>query len=133
MLSFPIASVREVIARGLTDAQANGGFRNPHYGLQPGKDETPGIWLVGDHGIYLMSNGKLPEGARPMVLYADECDPRSNDDWFTVKRSTYGGDDGIDFLDAEQIEAMMAASPDATHLCIAFTPDTMQIFMVERP
>jgi hypothetical protein len=47
MLSFPIESVREVIARGRADAEANGGFRNPHYGLHPGRDEQPGVWLVG--------------------------------------------------------------------------------------
>lgn len=39
MLSFPIESVRAVIARGRSDAEANGGYRNPHYGLHPGRDE----------------------------------------------------------------------------------------------
>ncbi len=41
MLSFPLTSVRAVIARGRTDAEANGGFRDPYYGLRPGKDEKP--------------------------------------------------------------------------------------------
>lgn len=62
MLSFPIESVRAVIARGRGDAEVNGGYRNPHYGLDPGRDEQPGLWLVGDHGVYLCSNGKLPDG-----------------------------------------------------------------------
>ncbi len=34
MLSFPLTSVRAVIARGRTDAEANGGFRDPYYGLR---------------------------------------------------------------------------------------------------
>ncbi|ASY67077.1 hypothetical protein ABIE78_000162 [Sinorhizobium fredii] len=66
MLSFPLTSVREAIARGRADAEAHGGFRNPYYGLRPGKDEQPGLWLVGDQGVYLMSNGKLPMVPSPL-------------------------------------------------------------------
>ncbi|MBX5173523.1 DUF3085 domain-containing protein [Rhizobium sp. NZLR1b] len=132
MLSFPLASVREVIARGRTDAKANGGFRNPYYGLRPGKGEQPGLWLVGDHGVYLMSNGILPDRARPLVAYAEECNPNSNDDWFDVKRRTYGGDDGVDFIDAKQLETMMAAAPEATHLRIAFHQDSMQLTLIAK-
>ncbi|PDS63024.1 hypothetical protein CO653_24430 [Rhizobium anhuiense] len=132
MLSFPLISVREVIARGRADAEAHGGFRNPYYGLRPGKDEQPGLWLVGDQGVYLMSNGKLPEGVKPFVVYAEECDPRANDDWFDVKRRTFGGDDGVDFIDAEQLEAMMAAAPEATHLRVAFLQDSMQLYLIAK-
>lgn len=132
MLSFPLTSVREVIARSRTDAETNGGFRDPYYGLRPGKDEKPGLWLVGDHGVYLMSNGKLLDGAKPLVVYAEECDPSTNDDWFDVKRRTFGGDDGADFIDAEQLEPMMAAAPEATHLRIAFHQDLMQLTLIAK-
>ncbi|NTF91675.1 DUF3085 domain-containing protein [Agrobacterium rhizogenes] len=131
MLSFPLTSVREVIARGRANAEANGGFRNPYYGLRRGKDEQPGLWLVGDHGVYLMSNGKLPDGGRPLVVYAEECDPRTDDDWFGVKRRTFGGDDGV-YFDAEQLEAMTAAAPEATHLCIAYLQDSMQFTLIAK-
>lgn len=133
MLSFPIQAVRNVIARGRADARSHGGFRDPYYGLRPGEGDRPGLWLVGDQGVYLCSNGKLPDGARPLVAYAEECDPRSNEAWFEIKRRTFGGDDGVDFIDAEQLEGMMAASPTATHLCIAFLEDAMQLYLVERP
>ncbi|MBO9126296.1 MULTISPECIES: DUF3085 domain-containing protein [Rhizobium/Agrobacterium group] len=132
MLSFPLTSVRAVIARGRADAEANGGFRDLYYGLRPGKDEKPGLWLVGDHGVYLMSNGKLLDGAKPLVVYAEECDPSTNDDWFDVKRRTFGGDDGVDFIDAEQLEPMMAAAPEATHLRIAFHQDSMQLTLIAK-
>ncbi|GAJ95453.1 DUF3085 domain-containing protein [Rhizobium rhizogenes] len=132
MLSFPLTSVRQVIARGRADAEAHGGFRNPYYGLRPGKDEKPGLWLVGDHGVYLLSNGKLPDGTKPLVVYAEECDPRTNDDWFDVKRRTFGGDDGVDFIDAEQLEAMMTAAPEATHLRIVFRQDSMQLSLIAK-
>lgn len=132
MLSFPLTSVRQVITRGRDDAEAHGGFRNPYYSLRPGKDEKPGLWLVGDQGVYLLSNGKLPDGTKPLVVYAEDCDPRTNDDWFDVKRRTFGGDDGVDFIGAEQLEAMMAAAPEATHLHIAFLQDSMQLTLVGK-
>ncbi|ACM39466.1 MULTISPECIES: DUF3085 domain-containing protein [Rhizobium/Agrobacterium group] len=131
MLSFPIESVRAVIARGRADAQANGGYRNPHYGLFPGRDEQPGVWLVGDNGVYLCSNGKLPNGEKPFVAYALECDPRTNDDWFEVKRMTFGGDDGVEFIDAAQLEAMISVCPNARHLGITFDEDSMEVFIIE--
>lgn len=133
MLSFPIESVRALIARGRADAEANGGYRNPHYGLDPSRDEQPGLRLVGDHGVYLCSNGKLPDGERPFVAYALECDPRTNDEWFEVKRKTFGGDDGVEFIDADQLEAMIAAAPNARHLGICFQADSMELFIIEWP
>jgi hypothetical protein len=133
MLSFPLEKVRNVLDRGRADAEAHGGFRNPYYGLRPGKGEQAGLWLVGDHGVYLMSNGKLPDGAKSLVIYAEECDPTTNDDWFHVKRATFGGDDGIEFFDGVHLEAMMTASPGATHLCIVFHEDTMQLSMIALP
>ncbi len=132
MLSFPIQSVRDVIARGRADAAANGGFLKPYYGLRPDLDEKSGLWLVGDQGVYVMSNGKLADGMRPMVIYAEECNPNTNEDWFEVKRITFGGDDGVEFLDAMQLEAMMAASPEATHLRITFLENSMQLYLIER-
>jgi hypothetical protein len=133
MLSFPLEKVRDVLDRGRTDAATHGGFRNPYYGLRPGEGELPGLWLVGDHGVYLMSNGKLPDGARPLVVYAEQCDPTTSDDWFHIKRATFGGDDGVEFLDGAYLEAMMAASPGANHLCIVFHEDTMQLSMIALP
>lgn len=132
MLSFPLEKVRAVIDRGSSDAKSHGGFRNPHYVFRSKGTDQPGLWLVGDHGVYLCSNGKLPDGARPLVVYAEECNPDTCDDWFEVKRRTFGGDDGVEFLDAAQLEAMMAACPAATHLRVAFYTDSLQLTLVER-
>lgn len=121
-----------MIARGRADARTNGGYPNLYYGLRPGTDEQPGVWLVGDDGVYLMTNGKPADGAKALVVYAEKCNPTSNDDWFEVKRRTFGCDDGVDFIDAAKLEAMMAASTGATHLRIVFTSDAMQLVMVER-
>ena len=70
MFTFPVSAVRAVIMRGRIDAFLNGGFRNPHYGLAPGKDEKPGVWLVGDEGVYIMSNGG-PGTSTETLAYLD--------------------------------------------------------------
>lgn len=91
MFTFPIPSVRRVIERRQSDAAANGGFRNPYYGLKPGQGERPGLWLVGDNGVYIMSNGKPAQGDRPLVVHSEECHPVGNPDWFDYKRRHFGG------------------------------------------
>ncbi|MDX3807107.1 MAG: DUF3085 domain-containing protein [Bosea sp. (in: a-proteobacteria)] len=132
MFTFSVTAIRAVIMRGRIDAFMNGGFRNPHYGLAPGKDEKPGLWLVGDEGVYLLSNGKLAEGQRPLVVYAEECDPKTNPDYWHYKRQHFGGDDGIDFLDAETLVKLLAAAPAATHLTIAMTDESMSLTPIHR-
>lgn len=132
MLTFSIAAVREVIARGISDAQANDGYSNPYCGLAPGNYERPGILVVGDHGVYILSNGKLADGERSLAVYAEECDPRTNDDWLDIKCRTYGVDDGGDFIAAQTLEALIDGSPGCTHLRIAFLQNSMQLFVVAR-
>jgi hypothetical protein len=48
-----------------------------------------------------------------------------------VKRKTFGGDDGVEFIDAVQLEAMIAAIPNARHLGITFDLDSMELFIIE--
>lgn len=132
MFTFSVIAVRAVILRGRIDAFLNGGFRNPHYGLAPGKDEKPGLWLVGDEGVYILSNGKLAEEQRPLVVYAEECDPKSNPDYWHYKRQHFGADDGIDFLDAKMLVTLIAAAPDATDITITMTDDSIAITPIRR-
>lgn len=81
-------------------------------------DETripAGLILVGDRGVYLMSNGKPclpdPDGAPNLVAYAKEADPRgSSSDWYHIKRASFGGDDGAEFLSAEVIRLTLEAT-----------------------
>lgn len=132
MFTFSVTAIHAVITRGRIDALMNGGFRNPHYGLAPGKDEKPGIWLVGDEGVYIMSNGQLADGQRSLVIYAEECDPKTNPDYWHYKRQYFGGDDGIDFLDAELLVRSIETLPSPTHLTIAMTDDSMSIMPIHR-
>ncbi|WP_152017463.1 MULTISPECIES: DUF3085 domain-containing protein [unclassified Bosea (in: a-proteobacteria)] len=131
MFSFSVTDVRAVITRGRIDAVLYGGFRNPH-GLTPGQNERPGLWLVGDEGVYIMSNGKLAEDQRPLVVYAQECDPKTNPDYWHYKRQHFGGDDGVEFLDAIMLGKLIAAAPTATHLTIAMTDNALSLALVRR-
>ena len=130
MFTFPILGVRKVIERGKTDAAANGGFRNPHYGLRPGEGEIPGVWLVGDQGVYIMSNGKLADGARPLVVYSDECHPVGNPDWFHYKHRHFGGDDGIEFIDAERLIPLFDRNFRCTHLHVQLTEAQVSLSLI---
>jgi hypothetical protein len=73
------------------------------YGAKTG----PGLWLVGDEGVYLMSNTTAK--ARTIV-YARECDPTKLpfDTWWANKQATFGGGDGIEFVPLKDIETSAA-------------------------
>lgn len=69
---------------------------------------TPGLWLVGDHGIYLMSNGRpLPKNPNHpekstfanLIAFAEESNPEKDPTGFyDAKESIFGGDDGVTAL-----------------------------------
>lgn len=91
----------------------------------------PGLWLVGDNGIYLMSNG-LPalrpeqERSANVVAYAAEADPKTNPDgWWEVKRSAFGGDDGVVFLELAFAEGLFARGRDG-RICVLLTPTQVE-------
>ena len=132
MFTFSVADIRAVLDRSRADAHANGGFRVPYQGISPDTQARPGLWLVGDEGVYLMSSGKLAEGQRPLVVYAEECDPKTNPDYWHYKRQHFGGDDGIEFLDAEMLVKQIAAAPRATHVRIEMTDTSMSITPIRR-
>jgi len=58
MLSFPLTSVREVITRGRADAGSPWRLSQPLLRLRPGKDEKPGLWLIGDQGVSMRNSSK---------------------------------------------------------------------------
>lgn len=80
------------------------------------KDARPGLWMVGDRGVYLMSNSKngvmapesTPESIQYLVAYADQCNPNTAEDWYSAKREAFGGDDGVELLDVQLIEGALA-------------------------
>lgn len=83
--------------------------------------------LVGDHGIYLLSNGTpvhLVDAGKStrVVCYAKECDPKTLafDDWYDAKVRIFGGDDGSVSLPLSMFEQAMAL-PDTAVFKIKIT------------
>lgn len=70
--------------------------------------DKPGLLLVGDSGVYFMSNGRPGPSHKgdQHIAVAVNCNPKTNafDDWWAVKQATFGGDDGCEFVDAETIQ-----------------------------
>ena len=90
------------------------------------------MWLVGDEGVYVLSNGRLAEGQRPLVIYAEECDPKTNPDYWHYKRRHFGGDDGVEFIDAVELENLISTQPDATRLRIVMDDTSLSISLMRR-
>lgn len=132
MFTFPILAVRKVIARGIEDVAANGGFRNPYYGTRPGEGEQPGLWLVGDEGVYIMSNGRFADGQKPLVVYAEQCRPKGDIDWWDYKRRHFGADDGIEFIDAERLTPLFDRNMGATHLNVQLAETEISLSLMSR-
>lgn len=132
MFTFSIPDLRAVLARGQADADANGGYRVPYLGISPESEARAGLWLVGDEGVYVMSSGKLAEGCKPFVVYAEECDPKTNPDYWHYKRLHFGGDDGVDFIDATELETLIVAASGATHLQITMDDTSMSLSLIRR-
>lgn len=87
----------------------------------------PGLWLVGDAGIYLMSNGRPqllanPATSQSVVAPAVEADPASGiGNWWEMKRAAFGGDDGVVFLDQAFAEGLIARGRHG-RACVDLTP-----------
>jgi hypothetical protein len=97
-LHFPWAGVSEAL-----DEVRNATGIRPLYETDTG----PGLWLVGDQGVYLMPN---TTGKEFTVVYARECDPTKLDfdTWWANKGASFGGDDGVEFIDLKVIDRLLA-------------------------
>ena len=74
-----------------------------------------GLMLVGDDGLYLMSNGMPalsdPQGRANLVAYAREADPKTSpEESYDIKRAAFGDDDGVEFLAADVIRNALEAT-----------------------
>ena len=101
--------------------------------LFDGSGRAPGLHLVHDHGVYLMSNG-FPRDApdatsSSFVVYAELCDPSCDADWWDTSRALVGGDDFVDFVGvsadwlpqlAKSDKLYVVVSPD--ELVVTFSP-----------
>ncbi len=102
---------------------------------------SSGLWLVGDDGVYLMSNGgpalladgtlaEPGQGGHQFVCYAQGLDPKKDEDVWARKRAVFGGDDGVDYLPLDTIELGMTVPGD--HLLIKLSPSEIEIVTPHR-
>ncbi|XEN34680.1 hypothetical protein M728_005341 (plasmid) [Ensifer sp. WSM1721] len=82
--------------------------------------------------MYILSNGKLAEGQRPLIVHAEECDPKTNPDYWHYKRRHFGGDDGVEFIATVELDRLFAASPGATHLRVVMDDTSMSLNLIGR-
>lgn len=105
-LTFDRGEVRKLLDHTL---QAESRFA--HHG-QSKHHVPPGLVLVGDSGIYLMSNGHHTAGGKP-IAYAAEANPHTVafDEWRDVRDAVFAGDGSI-FLPADDVSAWLEGSFD---------------------
>ena len=127
---FPLAELVKVIA--VTEAATR--FRRI---FGQAKAAPPGLWLVGDDGIYLMSNREIPnppddpENVGAPIVYAAESNPNKTTDWYEAKRRIFGGDDGCDFIPLADAKRWLADMPNAQYLRVTFNErDELEITTV---
>lgn len=70
----------------------------------------PQFILVGDHGIYMMTNAKKPKGEskKTKVVYAKGCNPDLDEDFYENKMDLFGSDDGTIAIAMKWIEQAIA-------------------------
>ena len=96
-----------------------------------------GLWLVGDTGVYLMSNGSPPVSEKGDVLkrggdtdvarlvaHAEGCDPMhdSLEAWWPIHSAIAGGDDFAITIPIAMIDAALV--PAKTHIIVIIGPDS---------
>lgn len=124
-LTFDLAAVRELMAHAKAAPKHRPAYNDETTDINT---EPAALMLVGDTGIYLVSNG-LPRLEREdgklgmKVLFASECNPETNEDWYDAKVELFGGDDGVEPITVEDIEKMLTAwgEGDWTILVIRLT------------
>lgn len=100
------------------------------YGID-GTDQ-PGLWLVKDRGVYIMSNANPkelvnpgdPDNSRCVVSYAEGHDPKKDEDWWV------GGDDYVEIFSAEDLEPEL--TENVTHVIFEVSDSTIKIVLEER-
>jgi len=109
----------------------------------------PGLWLVHDQGVYLMSNGKpgwMVEKTSPngkggttsmnKVTYAEGCNPDTDNDFYDTARYLVGGDDFGDYIPASMIRNALGGKdgwmPASGSISIVMSPRQFKVNIPKR-
>ncbi|MHB1524927.1 MAG: DUF3085 domain-containing protein [Candidatus Dormibacteria bacterium] len=114
-------------ANGLSDEAAmDAAMGRTPLDSSAGGDIPPGLWLVKDDGIYLMSNAELQ--GEPKVVYAQGYDPKSGDVW-EKSRDAVGGDDMCEFVPADAFADVTAENCVAA--VVRVTPNALSFGILQ--
>ena len=91
---------------------------------------TPTLIIVGDQGVDFMTGGGTDRNGvshTHPIAYAEGCNPKVDEfnDWWELKRATWGGDDGADTVQVSEIQRMLDKCK--THLIVAFEEKSFTI------
>lgn len=130
ILHFDQAKVRALLAHALAAPDHRLTYGQTLKGAAP----EPGLWLIADDGVYLMSNGLPPLAQPDHVVYADETDPETVDPetMDAVKRQSSGGDDSVEFLDAASVQKAIDTFRPGERYKLAVTPKGISL-LAYRP
>jgi hypothetical protein len=130
-LEFDLAGVRKLCEHAMAATEWSRAYEDMEEG---GSEARPGLILVGDRGVYLMSNGNpgllKEDGKGHVVVYAEGINPTVDDfeTWWAAKNATFGGDDGAYYIPwALPILKMIGQNPNATKLQIELLEDTLEL------
>lgn len=117
----------EDVARVVDHALAAKDHQTTVYGQE--RVSGAAVMLVGDQGVYLMSNGLPADPLGPeqnasssgvfrrFVAYAKGCDPNKDEDFYENKVALFGGDDGVELLPwCENIRALIDAGTQVVRI-----------------
>lgn len=123
-LSFNVGKVRTLLGQSKRATQRF----HPYQQLTDDVPCGPGLFLVGDAGVYLMTNAVQPKPTMPYCMARqadpDRVGPAKADD---VKRATFGADDGVEYMDAATVETWIAGVPDDQEVSIKLSPSSMAL------
>lgn len=101
--------------------------------IDPSKIPT-GLWLVKDHGVYLMVNSdpglqRADNPSRAVVVYAQEADPERSecDDWYETAQRIMGGDDCVITLPVDLFDAATKDKSDTEVFQLKVTATTISL------
>ena len=140
-LIFPADQVRKLVDHAFSSEFHKPTMiqRRDFYGPQAGNQQPgehiktpPGLWLVKDFGVYLMSNGHpgmwMEKEHRYYAVYASGYDPNTDPDWFDRSHMEMGGSA---FCQSIEWDWDLLLSPDVQQLYI--TVDEEQLTLATAP
>ncbi len=114
VITFRAADLRRVVEHAMASTKFRRTYNDQFAGIE--EVTEPMLWLVGDRGVYLMSNGdpgdKTGVGDSLYVVFAEKISPK-DEGWYDTKRLVFGGDDFVESLPwCETIKAMIDAGQE---------------------